>query len=162
MVRPTINSLKHIVQTSLTTVTVGTVNNTLLITALEPNVINAPDEVRQGAVVKAVFIERWVKQSDTIGGNYVTIVHKLPANAATPTAANMAALHDWGNKKNILFSSQGLLNDQNADATPVLRQWIKIPKGKQRFGAGDKLYISHFAQALDSNICGLAIYKEYF
>jgi len=55
-----------------------------------------------------------------------------------------------------------LVNDQDADATPILRQWVKIPKTKQRFGLKDKLVLQVFAQgALDLTACGFELYKEY-
>ncbi len=79
-------------------------------------------------------------------------------------AADATALHDYDNKKNILFTAQGLLTPNDGGQVPVLRGWYKIPKGKQRFGLKDKLSVAvrnNNATAIDINFCGLAIYKEY-
>ncbi len=80
------------------------------------------------------------------------------------TTASMAALHDYANKKNILFTAQGLLTPTDGGQVPVVRGWYKIPKGKQRFGLTDQLFVSirnNNATSIDINFCGLAIYKEY-
>ncbi len=80
------------------------------------------------------------------------------------TTGQMAALHDYDNKKNILFTAQGLLTPNDGGQVPVLRSWYKIPKGKQRFGLADELVLSirnNNATAIDINLCGVIIYKEY-
>ncbi len=86
----------------------------------------------------------------------------MPNGLPFPTAANMANLNDWSNKNNILYTTQAISNDQDADAIPLHKGWVKIPKGKQRMSLGDILAITTFAQALDQVICGVSIYKEYF
>ncbi len=159
--RAPIHSNKHYVQTSLSTITAGAVFAIDLINSTAPDAVTDVDEVTEGALVKAIYIEEWLRAGDTAGGSFITIVEKAPASIGTPTAAQMAALGDYINKKNILFTSMGTLNDQDANATPVLRQWIKIPKGKARFGLGDSLRIVTFAQSLDIIRCGFATYKEY-
>jgi len=73
----------------------------------------------------------------------------------------MAALGDWDNKKNILFTSQGLINDVDSSAMNLYRGWIKIPKSKQRMGLGDLVswHLRTVGQSL--NFCGFELYKEY-
>ncbi len=161
MVRPTVNSEKHLVQQSIATVLQGAVTTIDIADAVDVYT-GAADEVRVGAIVKAIYIEKWLKAQDTATGNFVLTIEKLPSNLAPIGAANMGALHGYANKKNIFYVTQGLSNDQDADATPVLRNWIKIPKGKQRMGKGDKIVMNIFAQALDITHCGVEIYKEYF
>jgi len=80
----------------------------------------------------------------------------------TPTFADMSALNLYTNKKNVLYHTQGLSNDQDADAIPFVRQWFKIPKGKQRFGLADRLYLVVSAIAIDQTICGHMVFKEYY
>ncbi len=82
--------------------------------------------------------------------------------AAPYRISSPAALGDYTNKKNILYTTQALSNDQDADAIPLFKGWIRIPKSKQRFGLDDQLNFHVFAQALDQNICGFVTYKEYF
>ncbi len=162
MVRPVINSVKHLVQRSIETVLASAIVTTFLIVAKNVVDVNTSTEVVEGSIIKAVYVEWWLRAGDLAGGSYVFILYKGGSDMTAPTTTEMAALNDWDNKKNILFTSQALVNDQDADATPILRQWVKIPKGKQRFGLGDHLKISVFAQgAIDLHQCGVVIYKEY-
>ncbi len=163
MVRPTINSTKHLFQHSISTILAGQVENITILEATDVGAVNQVGEVRTGAIVKAIWVELWVRTGDTAHGSFVGILEKLPGAASfSPTAANMASLHTYQNKKNIFYTTQGLSNDQDADAVPLYKGWIKIPKSKQRMGLGDKLIFTVFAQALDQIICGVFIYKEYF
>ncbi len=157
--RPPIHSKKHYVQESLMTITAGAVDTNIMVNSLESP--TAVADVVEGALVKAIFIERWVRTNDTAPGSFVAILVKHSGGVNDPSAAEMAALGDWNNKKNILYTTQGLSNVTAQSAIPFLRQWIKIPKGKQRMGLGDTIRLHIFAQALDQNICGFATYKEY-
>ncbi len=159
--RAPIHSNKHYVQKSLSTILAAAVDVNDIVIAVTPSGVNLVNEVVEGALVKAVFIEEWFRTGDTSPGSFVTILEKVPGAQGPPSAAEMAALGTYNNKKNILFTSQALLNDQDADAIPILRGWIKIPKGKQRFGLGDTLRLVTFAQSLDIIRCGFSTYKEY-
>ncbi len=162
--RPIIHSKKHIVQISQGTTGQGAVGTTNVITAQEA-VSTTPDAVEVGATVKACYVEFWVSQdSASIVGSYTFVITKDPGGAQAPSTSEMAALHDYTNKKNILFTAQGLLTPNDGGQVPIVRGWYKIPKGKQRFGLGDRLRLTlrnNNATAIDINFCGLAIYKEY-
>ncbi len=159
--RPVIQSRKHYNQVSLATVTAGTTNAIQLVFGVaQPDVSSNAFEVTEGAIVKAVFIEMWVRAGDTAPGSTLVSLLKVPDNQ-TPAFADMIALNSYANKKNVLYHTQGLTNDQDADAIPFVRQWFKIPKGKQRFGLGDSLFLCITAQALDNIICGFATFKSY-
>ncbi len=162
--RAVVKSKKHIFQISQSTVGQAAVVNTTLLDSAEAT-STTPQGVEEGAIVKACYVEFWVSQdSASIVGSYTIILVKLPGNSVVPSTAHLAALHDYENKKNILFTAQGLLTPNDGGQVPVLRSWYKIPKGKQRMGLGDRLMISirnNNATAIDINFCGLAIYKEY-
>ncbi len=160
--RPVINSTKHIVQNSLATITGAAKLDLTIASAINVTGVNLVNEVREGSVLKAVFVEEWLRTSDTAPGSFVACLYKTSGGAANFGTANMAALGLADNKKNILYMTQGLVNDQDADATPIMRGWFKIPKSKQRFGLGDELVLTVFAQTLDLQICGFQTYKEYF
>ncbi len=159
-----ITSRKHIFQISQSTVGQAAVVNTTFITAIE-GTRSTPNHVSEGAIVKACYVEFWVSQdSASVVGSYTVILYKNPGNNAIASATNLAALHDYDNKKNILFTAQGLLTPNDGGQVPVLRAWYKIPKGKQRFGLGDTMQIAirnNNATAIDINFCGNVIYKEY-
>jgi len=159
-----IHSKKHIVQISQATVGQAAAVGTAIVEAKEAT-STLPSVTEEGALVKSCYVEFWVSQdSASVVGSYTVALLKNPGGSNNPTAANLAALHDYSNKKNILFTAQGLLTPNDGGQVPVLRGWYKIPKGKQRFGLGDKLQVwirNNNATAIDINFCGLAIYKEY-
>ncbi len=160
--RPIIHSTKHYVQTSLSTVTTGTVLSINLVVGVPVSDKDNVIEVEEGASVKAIFVELWVIGSSSNQFFTITLA-KYPSNASVPTVADMAALGDWDNKKNILYTTQGLAsNDGIAAPIPLIRQWFKIPKGKQRFGLNDRIRLMVASRGDASLIvCGMATYKEY-
>ncbi len=162
MVRPMVMSEKHYVQFSLATVTGGAVVTNDLVLGVAVSDKNAVNEVREGSLVKAVYFELWVRAGETTAGSGQLIVEKVHDNANNPSAAEMAALGTYPNKRNILYTTMGLFNDQDADAIAAFKGWIKIPKGKQRMALGDELRFSIFAPTIDLHICGFTTYKEYF
>ncbi len=162
--RATINSTKHYVQVSLATILGGAALTTTIAQAVELGNVSAGSqfEVRAGAVIKAVFIEIWVRSSELSPGTALLSLVKTPTNQGM-TFAEQVGLHTYDNKKNVLYHTQGLTNDTDAQAIPFMRGWFKIPKGKQRFGLGDKLILNISSQAaIDNVICGFMTYKEYF
>ncbi len=160
--RPMIHSTKHYVQVSLSTVTTGAEVDTIFIEATAVVDKNVAFEVEEGASVKAVFVEIWCIGS--VSNQFFTaIIHKIPGGGGLATITDMAALGSFDNKKNILYTTQGLAsNDGIAAPIPIIRQWFKIPKGKQRFGLGDRLAFQIASRGSDDIIfCGFATYKEY-
>ncbi len=162
--KPPIHSRKHISQISQATVGQGLIVTTTFVQAIE-GTVSDPIQVSEGALVKACYVEFWVSQdSASTVGSYTVALYKNPGNTNTAATGNMAALHDWSNKKNLLFTAQGLLTPNDGGQVPVMRSWYKIPKGKQRMGLGDTMQITirnNNAAAIDINFCGLVIYKEY-
>ncbi len=156
-----INSRKHIVQHTITQVTTNTVTTLVDVNSLAMQDVNAPNEIVEGSMVKAIFVEYWLIGTFNIG-SYVLTVEKAVGGIAAPTIAQMTTIDSYPNKKNIFFTSQGLISEDNQNPVPVLRQWIKIPKGKQRFGLQDKLRINIAAiSGEDVQFCGLTLYKSY-
>jgi len=163
MVRPMVTSTKHYVQSSLRTITALTSESIVLVEGTRLQDVSGVDDVVQGSSVKAVYIEHWLRTQDTAPGSFVCAIYKAPAGVAVFSTGGIAAMNNADNKKNVLFMSQGLLNDQDSSALSVYRGWIKIPKGKQRMGLGDRIILQTFAQTagLDLTACGFATYKEY-
>ncbi len=160
--RAPIHSVKHYVQTSLATVAASAKVDTVLVDAVPVPDINTVNEVVEGAIVKAIYVERWVLGASS-SASQITILAKIPGGADPFSTTELAALGSAVNKKNILYVTQGLAsNDGIANPIPIIRQWFKIPKGKQRFGLGDRLILTTFAQqAVALEMCGMAVYKEY-
>ncbi len=123
---------------------------------------NSVDEVAEGSIVKAVYVELWTLDSGNDGSEVVTLT-KMEGNASGPSFTEINGLGSYDNKKNILFVHQGLTsNDGIARPTVVMRGWYKIPKSKQRFGLGDQLTLT-IANNGANNLfyCGFFTYKSY-
>ncbi len=163
--RAPINSVKHIVQRANVAIASGAILVVNVVDALTKGATRSNTfDVEEGAMVKAVYVEAWIK-SDASAGTSVqqnTYFEKIPANAAGMTYTQSLNLQSYENKKNVLFSSQGNLGDLTTQAVPVIRQWIAIPKGKQRMGFGDRLTLSVASTGASIDLCGLFIYKEYY
>ncbi len=158
--RPIVQSVKHYVQQSLLTIVGGTASAFRIVNAVDQRTGNA-DDILNGAVVKAVFIEMWVRSAELTPGTILVSVIKT-TDLSNPTFGDSVNLHDYTNKKNVLYHTQGLTNENSTGAIPFVRQWFKIPKGKQRFGLGDRLFLMMSSQAvIDNIVCGFATYKEY-
>ena len=161
MVRPMVHSTKHYVQHSIGTVVAGANQDEDLVISVAVQDKNNIAEVEEGSSVKAVYIELWIRSAATAASSFTFIICKRPSGANNPSTVEMAALGNWDNKKNVLYTSQGLINDVDSSALSVFRGWIKIPKGKQRMGLGDKISWHLFAVGQSINFCGFATYKEY-
>ena len=161
MVRPVINSEKRIVQITLSNVGVGTVSNDVIVNAQQDPVPSAPNAVTIGSVIKACYVEIWLLGDGQQPPTVTTTITKLTSGGASPTAADMTNLNAYNSKKGILEMHQGLVGDANTNPTPFYRGWIKIPKGKQRFGLGDSLNLSIKSITEGVQYCGVFIFKVY-
>ncbi len=160
-----INSIKHFIPRTNTQSASNVVVNLDIADAVAAPASATTTQVLEGAVLKAAHVEMWVVSggaSDTVTTVIVT-VEKLPAGATPPTVTNMLNLQAYQNKKNIFYTFQGLVAASINGSNPVatIRDWILIPKGKQRFGLGDKLIISIYTLGTTLQTCGMFIYKEY-
>ena len=160
-----ITSVKHYVQQTQTAATAG--STATLIIAQGKNsadVSNAnPQDVVEGSVIKAVFVEYWMLSNEMADAHsaFQFAIIKLTGADIGPSFAEINALHGYENKKNVFLFSQGLIAGDKANPVPVVRQWIKIPKGKQRIGLRDRLAITFGGLTGDVIICGFSTYKEY-
>ncbi len=161
MVRPMVHSTKHYVQPGLRTIVAGAAEAHVIAEGVAIADVTTNAEVAEGTSIKAIYVEHWIRAGSTSPGSYICAIYKNPPTGTTFTVAQMAALFDAENKKNILFTSQALTNDQDSSAISIVRGWIKIPKGKQRMGLGDRWIMSTSAVGVDAIVCGLEIYKEY-
>ncbi len=157
-----VHSLKHYVQFGISQIATGTLLVNSIAQAVALQDANNAQEVVEGSIIKAVYIELWLQNEGNLGESIVTVC-KNPIDTFGPNFAQQANLFAFSNKKNILFTHQGLTsNDGVSGPVVVLRQWIKIPKSKQRFGLGDRLDMNiSNVSASDLVRCGFALYKEY-
>ncbi len=163
MVRPVVHSIKHYVQFPFNQIGFGVREVLPVARAMERSDVNIASEVAEGSIIKALYLEMWL-QNEGNESSFIATLSKDPEDGTGPTSIEMAGLFSYTNKKNVLWTSQGLSsNDAISGPVNIVRQWFKIPKSKQRFGLGDKinLNISNTTASSDLNRCGFAIYKEY-
>ncbi len=156
-----IHSTKHIVQFPINQIATGVRENLTIIVARENTAANLANEVVEGSVIKAVYVEMWLQNQSNLG-HFVAILEKVQAGLAGASFTDLGNLFAYVNKKNIFNTQEGLTaNDAVQGPIPILRQWFKIPKGKQRFGLGDSLVLSISNPSSSSlDRCGVMIYKE--
>ncbi len=159
--RPIIHSQKHYVQQSRSTVAAVSATSIDIILSVESTIANAVDEVVEGATVKAVFVEMWLLDSAN-DGSFVISLEKVPGGLGVISFADTNALGTYKNKRNLLYVTQGLSpNNGVGNPIPIIRQWFKIPKGKQRFGLSEKLKLNITNNGANTlEFCGFFTYKE--
>ncbi len=158
-----ITSVKHIVQKSLTVIDEQTRGKEEILLVLDAQAV-APKDVAVGCAVKAVYLEYWLIGESSQPCTATWMFEKITNASAEASQAEMQLLHDYPNKRNIFKMGQGVIGDSNTNPIPIIREWVKIPKGKQRMALGDTLQftVSCVGEAANGlEICGFALYKEY-
>ncbi len=152
---------KHFFQKTLTNVTTATTNVSTFVWSVDTTSANASFEVAEGATVSAFYAEIWII-GQTADQFFTAVIAKLPGGVGNVLQADIVDLFAYDNKKNILYTTQGLApNDGVGQPIPLLRQWFKVPKSKQRFGLGDKLQFAFSSRGTGTiDICGFFMYKE--
>ncbi len=158
-------SIKHFIARTALNIASGILVSQNLVNAVAQNAVVNVEDVVEGSLVKAIWIESWYQNTDVTNSTttFIMTVEKVPSGQLPMTFAQSLALQAYPNKKNILYTTQGIIGarrDGNGQL-PIFRQWIKIPKGKQRIGLGDKIVLNHSSLGASAQICGMSIYKEY-
>ncbi len=160
-----INSNKHYVHRTNTAVASAAVSAHTVVTAVVAPASSTAADVEEGSIVKAIHLEYWLSNIGAASTNtqFIVLFEKVPSGQASVTVAQSANLGAYPNKKNILWTSQGVLasEDDGSNSVPIIRDWVLIPKGKQRMGLGDELVFSLVPTGTAINFCGLSTYKEY-
>ncbi len=160
--KPVINTEKHMVQISLSTVASGAITNLVFATAVS-NPTAVPSEIREGCIIKAIYLELWITSDDAGSGTSIVTLERV--NGATTTlmtTAESAALNNYDNKKNVLHTQMGLTPSNVQYPQASLMGWFKIPKGKQRFGLNDRIVVNVHGQSNGLQMCGHGIFKEQY
>ncbi len=159
--RPVVNTEKQYVQYTVTSVGLGSLGQEFIAEALEVPA-TASKDVRVGAKISAIYVEIWLGSDDAAQGSFNLTVEKVPGNSAFMTYAQSILLDDYPNKKNVFYTTQGINPPNVQSAIPVIRQWIKIPKSKQRMGLGDKFVVNIAGITNGLTYCGFSLFKQQF
>ncbi len=155
-------SKKHIVQFTEFNVLTATVTGHEFVKGAAVSGVDTPSEVVEGQIVKAIYLEYWFTGQGSNTASFVAILEKVASNPSVPSLSEMTTLDSYNNKKNILYTTQGLVASSNDNPTPIFRGWFKIPRGKQRFGLSDVLRVNIAAIGAEGiSGCGFGTYKAY-
>ncbi len=159
-----ITSIKHYVALTNTTIASGALLSTIIAEGVQAPATANAFSVVNGAIIKAIYFERWVLGDDVTGnsGQFTLVIEKAPSDSPDITVTNMLNLGVYNNKKNILYTTQGIIGSSidGSPGIPMIRGWLRIPKGKQRMGLGDKIVLT--VNAIGKlRVCGINTYKEY-
>ncbi len=160
-----INTVKHYVGQPKFNVALGTSTTLEIADVVAAPVSTTREKVSEGALIKSVHYEYWIVGNGATGVStqFVMTIEKSPSGVADPTFADMLNLGGYDNKKNILYTTQGIVNSSQdgAPVIPIIRDWLLIPKGKQRMGQKDRIIVTFASVETSLNICGISTYKEY-
>ncbi len=160
-----INTVKHYVGSPRFTVASGAALTIEIADVVAAPVNTTREKVSEGSLIKSVHYEFWIIADGTTGNltQFVMTIEKSPSAVSDPTFADMLNLGGYKNKKNILYTTQGIVpvTVDGSNAVPIIRDWLLIPKGKQRMGQGDRLIVTFATVEQTLQICGMTTYKEY-
>lgn len=163
MIPPVITTKHYVQQTNAALASAAVAVVSLIDGVARSTERTSTNMVDEGAVVKAIYIEWWLNGSGASGATtqFDFIVYKNPGPGTNVTASQLLNLQAWDNKKNIFFTTHGVLGGIGNQSIPIIRQWILIPKGKQRFGLNDRMQIGLTTTGESIQHCGFATYKEF-
>ncbi len=159
-----INTVKHYVGQPRVSLGLGLSQSLEIADVVPAPVSNDREKVAAGSVIKSIHFEYWIVGNGASGttSQFVFTIEKVPSGVSDPTFADLLNLGGYDNKKNVLFSSQGIIaSAAGGQSVPIVRDWILIPKGKQRMGHKDRIVISFATVEQPLAFCGISTYKEY-
>ncbi len=158
-------SVKHYVQKTNASIASGSAVSVIVVAAVANSALPTnTSHVKEGSIVKAIYLEFWLKGNGAADEDtqFNFIVFKNPGGANDMSVTDSLNMQAYDNKKNIFFASQGVIGGVGGgQSVPVIRQWLKIPKGKQRMGLADEITVFIGTTGQSMQACGLAVYKEY-
>ncbi len=155
-----INTLKHIVDRQGGLVATTQVEEILVSAVDNPTFVTNPQEISNTSNVTHVFLNVQVAATGTAAlANVYMFVAKNPAGDLVFPDANAVGKSDL--RKHVLHQEM-IMTEKNTTAIPrtLFKGVIKIPRGKQRFGLGDKLIVALLAPGVNFDYCVQCIYKE--
>lgn len=164
MVAP-IKTIKHYVHIGNTTIATNVISNIDIVDTVVAPATSKAEAFAEGSILKAMYLEMWLIVEGVSGDHtqFNIVVEKLPSDAPAMTSSQIVNLGAYPNKKNILNTTTGVLpaSVDGSPAVPIYRQWVLIPKGKQRMGLGDKMVMNIYTLGNTLRRCGFFTYKEW-
>ncbi len=159
-----VNRIKHVVD-SAATLAKATVLPTSLIIAVDSPVLANTNEVVTGSKVHGIYLKVEIASNDAIDvgalPNTYLAVYKNPGNNLATIDPTTVGSND--NKRFVIHQEMVMIENKGQGGNPriLFNGVIAIPKGYQRFGPNDRLFMSVRSQALDIVQCIQCHYKEF-
>ncbi len=155
-----VNRIKHVVDLQQGLAAAVNVRNFLIRADDNPVLANTAD-VETGSTVHGMYLK--VEANATTSAalpNFYMIVYKSPGDNLTAIVPNTVGAND---DKRYVIHQEMLMFQQQDGSNPrtIFNGVIKIPRGYQRFGPNDRLYVAYLAPGVTTNICHQAHFKEF-
>ncbi len=156
-----IQRIKHVIDAE-GGLTAGAQSDTPLIKSVDAPLIGNITDVVTGSNVSAIYLHVEVSHTSGVGRpNMYLSVMKNPGNNLVIPAANAVGSND--NKRYVIHQEMIMLSGDagNGLPRPIFNGVIKIPKGYQRMGPDDRLYVSLLSPTVVGDFCLQCHYKEF-
>ncbi len=153
-----INSRKEIFDKTDLGVAASTNTDAIVMDTLD-DYAGAVNTCATGSVIKSVYIF-WQGINDSVVSNIDMYIMKCPSDVFD--SRPVPGITGGNNKrKYVLHEEKGIPGHVNAGAPPItFRGVIRIPRGRQRMGEGDKIFL-RYRSASAANFCVKAITKVF-
>lgn len=160
--RPIIHRIKHIIDAE-GGLSAGLQSVTPLIATVDAPVLNSTTQNETGGKVHGIYLHVEVSHTSVSGrpNVYLAIMKNPGDNISTASLIN--SLGDSDTKKFFIHQEMIMMSGDagNGLPRPLFNGVIKIPKGYQRNGPGDKLYLILLSPTVDADFCMQCHYKEF-
>ncbi len=155
-----IHRIKHVVDTQRG-MTVGTVENVILIKTVDAPVLANVEEVETGSKVNGIYIKvEAVATSSAVLPNFYMIIGKNPGNNLTLPVPNAVGSND---NKRFVFHQEMVMFQKQSGSNPrtVFNGVVVIPRGFRRMGPNDEIEMRFLSPGVTVDLCVQAHYKEF-
>lgn len=159
-----VNRTKHVVDGSATLAS-GTNHITALIQSADATALANVNQVLTASKIFGIYLKVEVASNEdtVVGGipNVYCIVYKNPGNNLTTPDVTQIGADD--NKRFVIHQEMIMIENKGGGGNPriLFNGVIKIPKGFQRFGPQDRLYLVIKCPVIDIALCFQCHYKEF-
>ncbi len=155
-----VDSVKNVFELAASTGT--TVQNLVLVSAVDTPTTAATNEVERGSTVKAIYLSFDVCGLAATGVRQITNLYLFKNPGSNLTVPGAFAVGS-SNEKKFVFRMWSFQTMRNQDGNPPFHfeGWIKIPRRYAKFAINDLLVLVFQTDTAAGHISGQVVYKWY-
>ncbi len=141
--------------------TVGTVENVILLKTVDAPVLANTEEVETGSKVNGIYIKvEALATSSAALPNMYMLIGKNPGNNLTLPVPNAVGSND---NKRFVFHQEMVMFQKQSGSNPrtVFNGVVVIPRGFRRMGPNDEIEMRFLTPGITADLCVQAHYKEF-